>query len=202
MGNNSGVYRITHKPSGRTYIGSSNDCKTRWRNHRNDLRKNNHHCIWLQNVWNKYDESEFVIELIQCVINIPHLFAIEQTYIDYYLSLGKLLNSEFTAGAPPSRLGKAPWNKGLKGCYSHTPEVKEICRQAALTNTNRNYQAFLDRAKRVSVAVDQIKDGIIINTFASISEAARAVNGQTAHICNVLKGTRRTHKGSSWAIHS
>lgn len=60
-----GVYAITHRPSGRVYIGSSVCIANRWSNHRTDLNGNRHHSSYLQRVWSKYgpDEFEFTVLL-------------------------------------------------------------------------------------------------------------------------------------------
>jgi len=130
--------------------------------------------------------------------NTLHQFATEQTFINYFRSRDLLFNTQLIAGAPPSRKGQAPWNKGLSKVFTHTDDAKERCRIFALENTNRNFSAFLKRAKEASISVSQINDGKVIATYPSISEAARAVGGQAAHISQVLLGKRKAHKGFSW----
>ena len=61
------IYQIKNKVNGNCYIGSTVNPKNRWLQHRNELRKKDHHSFILQNAWNKYEEHnfEFCI-LIQC----------------------------------------------------------------------------------------------------------------------------------------
>ncbi len=83
----SGIYRITNLNNGKYYIGSSNDCKSRWRGHRRALKNNRHDNPYLQNAWNKYGESAFKFEVIDQV-PIDLLVSFEQFYLDF-ISLEK-----------------------------------------------------------------------------------------------------------------
>lgn len=54
-----GVYAITHTPTGRVYIGSSMDIAQRWARHRVALNTGMHHSRHLQRAWTKHGEQEF-----------------------------------------------------------------------------------------------------------------------------------------------
>jgi group I intron endonuclease len=54
-----GIYKIFNKVNNKYYIGSSNNIKRRWRDHKKMLRGNRHDNIYLQNSWNKYGENNF-----------------------------------------------------------------------------------------------------------------------------------------------
>ena len=60
-----GVYKITNIVNGKFYIGSSNDIKARWRQHKDKLRVNKHGNTYLQNAWNKYGEENFLFEVVE-----------------------------------------------------------------------------------------------------------------------------------------
>ena len=47
-------------------------------------------------------------------------------------------------------------------------------------------------------AVEQIKNGIVVNVFVSIQEAARKGNFSATAICKVCKGKENLHKGYKW----
>ena len=47
-------------------------------------------------------------------------------------------------------------------------------------------------------AVEQIKNGIVVNVFVSIQEAARKGNFSATAICKVYKGKGNLHKGYKW----
>lgn len=79
-----GIYKIQSKiKPERVYIGSSVNVRNRWRQHIQDLRKNNHRSGRLQNHYNKYGEEdlEFTV-LIGCAKE--ELIDHEQYFIDMY----------------------------------------------------------------------------------------------------------------------
>lgn len=51
--------------TGFRYIGCSKNHEARWKEHRRDLSKNNHHSIHLQRAWNKYGKDRFTFNIIQ-----------------------------------------------------------------------------------------------------------------------------------------
>jgi len=78
----SGIYTITHKSSGRVYLGSTVDFKKRWYNHLSDLRRGVHHSPILQAAWNKYGENAFEFEVVMtCPPNM--IWHYEQQHLDH-----------------------------------------------------------------------------------------------------------------------
>ena len=76
----SGIYAITHQPSGKIYIGSSVNIERRWGDHRKRLRAGTHHSRHLQSAWNKYGEPAFTFDLLlEC--DVSKLHSIEQVAI-------------------------------------------------------------------------------------------------------------------------
>ena len=61
----SGIYTITNKNNGKTYIGSSIDIGNRWGEHLCTLRKNTHCNGHLQRSWNKHGEDAFEFKVIK-----------------------------------------------------------------------------------------------------------------------------------------
>lgn len=95
-----GIYQIRNKTTDQAYIGSSKDINNRWRNHKQMLRLDQHHCIHLQRAWNKYAELNFIFEVIE-VCNEENLLVREQHYLDV---VEKKYNSSPIAGrsCPPT----------------------------------------------------------------------------------------------------
>lgn len=60
-----GVYKITNTVNGKFYIGSSNNIKNRWRQHKSSLNDGNHGNVHLQNAWNKYGGQNFEFEILE-----------------------------------------------------------------------------------------------------------------------------------------
>jgi ribosomal protein S27E len=76
-----GVYKITNIVNGKFYVGSSNNVKSRWYQHKSKLRENRHGNTHLQNAWNLYGEENFVFEVIEeCEPEFQ--FEREQHYLD------------------------------------------------------------------------------------------------------------------------
>lgn len=101
-----GVYAIRNTINGKVYIGSTTKTfKTRWQEHRNQLRGNRHYNSYLQHAWNKYGEENFEFEIIQqCyVFNCTKC---EQKWIDHY----QACNREYGYNRRP----KAENNLGIK----------------------------------------------------------------------------------------
>jgi group I intron endonuclease len=79
-----GVYKIIG-PTGKIYIGSSNNIDKRWVAHRSLLNNNKHVSTYLQNSWNKYGEDNFKFKIIEETLE-DNLINREQYYLDYHKS--------------------------------------------------------------------------------------------------------------------
>lgn len=75
------IYQIRNKINGKVYIGSTNNYKRRWSQHKGDLKRNKHCNKYLQNAWNKNKSESFVFEIIE-EVNDEYQFQIEQHYLD------------------------------------------------------------------------------------------------------------------------
>ena len=77
-----GIYKILNKVNGKFYIGSAVDIENRWRRHKHDLNKNNHHNIYLQKAWNKYWNVSFEFTIIEAC-DKENLLIREQFWLDW-----------------------------------------------------------------------------------------------------------------------
>ena len=77
-----GIYQIRNTVNGRIYIGSSLDIAARWREHKYDLKKNQHRNNHLQNAYNKYGKDAFVYEVLEILESTDNQFKREQYWID------------------------------------------------------------------------------------------------------------------------
>lgn len=89
----SGIYKITNKVNNKSYIGSSNNIKRRWKQHINLLNKGEHHSIKLQRAWNKYGQDNFKFEILE-ECDVEKLLYLEQFYIDKYKAYFEGYNSK------------------------------------------------------------------------------------------------------------
>lgn len=77
-----GIYKITCLRSGKIYVGSSRDIKTRIRRHFAELSRKTHKNKHLQSAFNLYGESAFQWKVLEHVIKTESLQEREQFWID------------------------------------------------------------------------------------------------------------------------
>ena len=77
--------------------------------------------------------------------------------------------------------------ENMQHAYKHNL----IAQESIVNNVNRMIKA-------TSKPINQIKNGVVINSFESINEASRITKIKAPHICEVLKGKRNTTMGYKW----
>lgn len=129
-----GIYSITHLPSGKKYIGSACNIYTRWAAHRHLLRKDKHSSIYLQRAWNKYPSSEFEFVIVEVVGSADQLVEREQHWID---TVHPVYNTCPAAGSTAG----IKWTDAQRERHieerrkrCQTPEFREKMRQVQKTN--------------------------------------------------------------------
>jgi group I intron endonuclease len=86
-----GIYGLQNLVTKRIYVGSSNNIKARWRQHKSYLKSNKHLNKYLQNSWNKHGEKSFKFFIIEeCSGEL--LYEREQFWFDYYKEGGLVYN--------------------------------------------------------------------------------------------------------------
>lgn len=123
------IYRITHRSSGKTYWGQTNNPKRRWAEHRNP----NSECVYLRNAILKYGSSsfDFVVEKETSDRNVAN--ELERDLIVLHKTTDKEIGynlQEGGCGGSPNEAtrkkmsvankGRVPFMKGRK----HTEESK------------------------------------------------------------------------------
>ncbi len=135
-----GIYKIVNKVNGKYYVGSAKDIELRFKEHCNSLEKGNHYNVYLQRAWNKYGGENFQLaihKIFSPETNREELYEIEQIILDECFLNDKIYNvSHAACGGCGSHseetrikigitgLGRVPWNKDLKNCFS-----EEVCQQ-------------------------------------------------------------------------
>lgn len=80
-----GIYRITNKLNGKSYIGMTGmNFGDRWDSHRSLLNANKHTNCHLQNVWNEYGADSFGFAIVESVESPDSLDELEIMYIKKY----------------------------------------------------------------------------------------------------------------------
>lgn len=91
--NKFGIYGITNKINGRTYVGQTGEnFQRRYWHHQWKLRNNCHDNSHLQAAWNKYGEENFEYFIIEVVDDKSKLNDLEIAYIANYKSIDKSYN--------------------------------------------------------------------------------------------------------------
>lgn len=78
----SGVYAISNKVNGKTYVGSALSLRGRMLTHRSCLRRGTHDNTHLQRSWNRYGENSFRFDVLQ-TCSPDRLILCEQKWIDF-----------------------------------------------------------------------------------------------------------------------
>lgn len=140
------VYKIINTANAKFYVGSTVRIKTRFRTHRRKLRSGTHHCLHLQNAWNKYGEDAFVFRVVAVVEDFSELSAVEQAFLDEHHGTRQCYNfarytDHSTRGTirPPKH--RAAISNSLKAYYAeHSHPLKGVPRSdqtKALISANR-----------------------------------------------------------------
>lgn len=77
-----GIYCIRNLVSGRIYVGSSINIRSRWKSHRSLLRAGQHIARAMQRSWLKHGEAAFEFSILEFVDEPAELVAREQHWID------------------------------------------------------------------------------------------------------------------------
>lgn len=131
------IYRITcitDKPNnffttGYHYVGSTVNFFRRFKEHRKMLRGNRHYNRMLQNIFNKYGESNFHFTIEEIVQDESDLLPIEQNYIDYY-GFDNLINLAPIVGSGPGVQSKEIFqvSKTNNTIIAKHESIKKACR--------------------------------------------------------------------------
>jgi group I intron endonuclease len=118
-----GIYAIRNKINGKLYIGSTINFKQRWQQHKSNLKNNRHHSQILQNAWNKYGEDAFEFCVVQEVLDIETLGAMEQSFLDTYESYKKENGYNIQAVVDRTTAAKPETTKKLSIRFSDDEDI-------------------------------------------------------------------------------
>jgi group I intron endonuclease len=168
-----GIYLITHKESGKRYIGSAVRFDRRWNQHRHYLSKNTHCNNHLQNIYDKYGINSLIFSVVEVVSDKTKLLEREQWYLDTWEPEINILK---VAGSPLGR--------------KHSEEAK-----AKISTAHKGKKLSEGTKAKMSVA----KMGVCMSEYTKtkISEAKRGIKLSEKHktkMSEVRKG--KHHRGS------
>jgi group I intron endonuclease len=195
------VYKILNRVTGKFYIGYSKSTANRWREHRNSLRRGDHHCSHLQRAWNLYGDLAFeFIRLIECT-DIDQARKEEQKMLDQYFESGVMYNSvgsndlrvvikhatskEGALKSAASRRNSIKFKQSAANNIrnANTPEV--VAKRVATAMRNGR----LGESRRLSIFARNLSDGSL-HVYPSIQDAARKLHISAGNIHSSCNGTR------------
>ena len=202
-----GIYKITCVPTGKVYIGSSKNLKSRLQTHKRDLHKNCHPNRKLQNAWNCYTEVAFTFEVIETheEYDCDYLINREQFWIDQFNALDPIVGFNLFAPARASELGN--FNNSM-ACFraSQREGVKENRSKAAKDkySNSENRELFKKQYGRyptIKAEVTNLSTGEV-HIFWSTREIASLIGVHMASVLNWMKaeGDKFEKKGYSVSI--
>ena len=209
------IYKIINDVNDKLYIGlCTTSIEERFLTHKADSKKRSHEMRPLYRAMNKYGIEHFSIEMIEeCDIDV--LGEREQYWIAYYDTYHNGYNATLGGDGTPyfdhslilNRLQEYPYPIEIAkeiGCSSDL--VRAIAKRNNITVKNLQQDLFQSNRKTIS-ALDK-KTGILIQSFASTTDAAKwcFANGYCAtlnsgvrsHIAAVANGQRQSAYGFKW----
>jgi group I intron endonuclease len=133
----SGVYQIRCIPTGKIYIGSAVNLRSRFSQHLGSLQRDNHRNKYLQLAWNKYGKEAFEFSVLEFVSR-SELLCAEQTWIDKTGCTNRKIgfNIYHIAGSPGDILAQV-WEGFVdpNGNEVTITNLEEFCRKHGLNRT-------------------------------------------------------------------
>ena len=198
-----GVYSIVNVINGKIYVGSSNDIFTRFRGHKNNLKKGKHENEHLQYSYNKYGKDSFTYNILEIVNDIENLRKNEIKWIETLNTLNKEYGYNMVLP-----------NGENEGVGQHTEETKEKLRRSRYKQIHGDideevYTNWKNNKKQVIHREPQCKEVLVFNKttgelygeYSSPKEVSEILNLNYKRILDVLNKQpsqgkiRRTYKG-------
>jgi group I intron endonuclease len=189
INNKSGIYVIYNKINSKIYIGSTYNFITRKSRHFNDLRNNRHSNNHLQLAWNKYQEENFKIYIVEFVEDIEDLLIREQYWLDKTQCYNNKIGYNYLKIAGTSL-----------GC-KHSEESK-LRRSKLFSGKNNPFYGKTHSEKVNKLNSDKHKKAVIqteLNgTFIKEWDCASSTNKSKSSISKCCRHTIKCYDNSLW----
>lgn len=193
----SGIYAIVNTLNNKKYVGSSSNIRKRYRQHYNELSKNNHVNTHLQRAFNKYGKDVFEFWILeQCEDIRDTLLTIEQKWIDSDGDYNICRVAGSTLGIP---------HQGHPASEKCKKAVAEANRRRVWSDESRKKMAEYSRnskhnAEQRKAVIQLDLNGNYIKEFPSIIEAANELGAENkrVNIKRCCQGKRKTAYGFKW----
>ena len=206
-----GIIYMRISPTGGKYIGQTiRDEKIRWKEHCKAAHNpsNELYSSILSKAIRKYGDNSFTVIILEDNINQEELNEKEIYYIKYYNTF-YLNNPEYgynmTIGGSSFHKYSNDyllelWNTGktLKEIknqnHMNYNNLSDRLKSLGITKEEINQRAYIDNNTKRKKVIQYDLNNNYIQTFNSITDAAKAINSNTTNISAVCKGKRKTCK--------
>jgi group I intron endonuclease len=203
------IYKITHKESGKSYVGQTiHNLEIRWKHH---LRPQNN-CRYLSRAIQKYGKDAFEFKLI-CICFDEDLDTFEKDYMKKYNTMAPngFNLREGGNGGKQHEDTKKKISDTLKKTNKEHPRLDNKLRGRKLPEEHKkNISKTLlghikteDTRKKLSEVNKKYKvlqytlEGVLLNTYESGVDAANHMNSTKSHISSACRKNIK-HKGFVW----
>lgn len=149
-----GVYLISYL--GYLYVGSSKNVYKRWNRHKNDLKSQNHHCKFLQRIWNKYGENSLDFRILENVEDYTKLIQREQDWIDFLCP--NLNGSKYAIPTKDKKVSLETREKLRISHLGHKQSKETILKKSKCCSGEKCYNAKLSNQDVILIR-DMVKQG-------------------------------------------
>lgn len=162
-----GIYLIYFKTKPNFFYIGSTKCKDgfyrRWYQHLYHLRKNTHSSPFLQNIYNKYGETDLVFEIKEEVLNFDNLYIREQYWLDFYYVNFNVLNYAPIVQANSLAMTdyvKNKISKSLKNKYtkSNSANAKKLYKYDSKGNLLKIYDSIIEAVMDINSFNNNIRN--------------------------------------------
>ena len=198
------IYKITNIKTNHFYIGSTIILKKRWNEHKNDLKTNIHHSVYMQRSYNKHGKDCFTYKIISKCPQ-EYLVKLEQWFID---NLKPKYNMAKNANRP--QLGKKlSKERKLQISEFSKNNLYNLGRKASTETKNlMSYQRKGKKLKEETIKILKNKEinavlqynlnGDFLNEYASIQKASETTGVPRQIISHCCRGKQNTGYKYIW----
>lgn len=206
-----GTYMIINRKTGKYYYGSSNDIERRFMQHKSELKRGIHHCIYLQRAYNKYGHDSFIFKKDIVCETLDKARFVEQLILDCSKNLyntSKYASGGDTLSNHPNRSGivakmkqasqkryanmttedrkkMSDIQKGKKRSEALKKKLSDIHKGKKHSEETRKKMSKI-QTEHSSQAINIIIDNI---DYSSVTKASKQLNIPISTICYRLKNT-------------
>jgi predicted GIY-YIG superfamily endonuclease len=174
-----GAYAIIHNPTGRFYVGSTQNLQERFHVHRNSLVNGTHYNAKLQEVFTSLDDISIEIAVASSVEEARRG---EQTLLDKYWHDPDCCNVAvnaipgWTPGNVPEHIIEKNRQRSIGNQYAKGHVVSDEAREA-VRQANTGLKRSPETLDRMSSAKDHLKRPVLIDgvRYAGVRDAAIAL---------------------------